>query len=268
MQAVQRQEEKDRKAARAGRGRAAAAPAEADGRAEFKEMFVSLVDPAGVLDMERCGRTAALMREAASRSGYVAGARMASTLEDIFADTADIANRPVEDGALRHTHVAFRNIIWVLHSTAELYRNGRCEEPIYKEKDGTPFPFWMPVSNDPEPVAKLEEVRKTVADLRSKADAYREKLRAADPPGSGLDMYTASYKGSICRDLVREDIEKVRAERKAKGVDPIFPPRPKPLDEHFKKCDGPIWSSAEIIAWARGNGPPDGYEVVKVGDDE
>ena len=266
MQAVQGQKQK---AARTGRGSAAAAaPAVADGRAEFREMFVSLVDPAGLLDMERCSRTAALMREAASRSGYEAGAKMASILEDIFADTADIANRPVEDGALRHTHVAFRNIIWVLHSTAELYRNGRCEEPIYKEKDGTPFPFWMPVSNDPEPVAKLEEVRKTVADLRSKADAYREKLRAADPPGSGLDMYTASYKGSICRDLVREDIEKVRAEYRARGVDPIFPPRPKPLDEHFKKCDGPIWSSAEIIAWARGNGPPDGYEVVKVEDDE
>ncbi len=183
-------------------------------------------------------------------------------LEDIFADTADIANRPVEDGALGHTHVAFRNIIEILHDTAELYR----EEWGIKQEG--PLPFWRNVNRDPEPVAKLEEVRKTVADLRSKADAYREELRAADPPGSGLDKYDASYRGNICRDLVREDMEKIRANCRARGVDPIFPPRPKPLDEHFKKCDGPIWSSAEIVAWARGNGPPDGYEVVKVEDDE
>lgn len=262
MKAGQGRRQEDREATRAGRGRATATPAEADGRAEFKEMFVSLVDPAGVLDMERCGRMAALMREAASRSGYVAGARMASTLEDIFADTADIANRPVEDGALDYTHVAFRNIIEILHDTAEMYR----EEWGIKQ-DG-PLPFWRDVNRDPEPVAKLEEVRKIVADLRSKADARREELRAADPPGSGLDMYTESYRGSICRDLISEDMEKIRANYRARGVDPVFPPRPKPLDEHFRKCEGPIWSSAEIIAWARGNGPPDGYEVVKVGDDE
>ena len=275
VQGVQGQKQKQKQEARrpARRGRsgavAAAAPTEADGVAEFREMFVSLVDPAGILDMERCSKTAALMGEAASRSGYEAGARMSSILESIFADTADIANRPVEDGALYHTEIAFRQMIGLLRSTAELYRRREGDEPDYiLEKDGRPFPSWMPVSTDPEPVGKLEELRETIADLRSKADACRAELRAADPPGSGLDKYDAWYKGKICRDVVREDIEEIRAMRRARGDDPIFPPRPRPLDEYFKEPDGTMWSAADIIAWARGNGPPDGYEVVKVDDGE
>ena len=268
----QKQKQKSRRAAMLGRGgaaAAAAAPAEAGGVAEFREMFVSLVDPAGILDMERCGRTAARMGEAASRSGYEAGARMASILEGIFADTADIVNRPVEDGALYHTEIAFRHMIGLLYSTAELYRRREGDEPDYVlDKDGTPFPPWMPVSTDPEPVGKLEELRKTVADLKSKADAYRAELRAADPPGSGLDKGDAWYKGMICRDVIREGVEEARARNRARGVDPIFSPRPKPLYEYFKEPDGTVWSAADIIAWARGNGPPEGYEVVKVDDDE
>ena len=267
----QKQERKARRPARRGRGGAVAAtaPAEADGVAEFREMFVSLVDPAGILDMERCGKTAALMGEAASRSGYEAGARMSSILSGIFADTADIANRPVEDGALYHTEIAFSHIIELLYSTAELYRRREGEEPDYiLEKDGTPFPPWMPVSTDPEPVAKLEELGKTVADLKSKADAYRAYLRAADPPGSGLGKHDAWYKGMICRDVVRKGVEEARARDRARGVDPIFSPRPRPLDEYFKEPDGTMWSAADIIAWSRGNGPPDGYEVVKVDDGE
>ena len=268
----QKQKQKVRRSARQGRGgaaAAAAAPAGADGVAEFREMFVSLADPAGILDMERCGRTAARMGEAASRSGYEAGAKMSSILAGIFADTADIVNRPVEDGALYHTEIAFRHMIRLLRSTAELYRRREGDEPDYiLEKDGTPFPSWMPVSTDPEPIGKLEELRKTVAGLKSKADAYRAELRGADPPGSGLDKYDALYKGMICRDVVRKDIEEIRARDRARGVDPIFPPRPRPLDEYFREADGTVWSAADIIAWARGNGPPEGYEVVKVDDGE
>ena len=267
----QKQKQKVRKTARPGRGgaAAAAAPVEAGGVAEFREMFVSLVDPAGILDMERCGRMAAQMGEAASRSGYEAGAKMSSILAGIFADAADIVNRPVEDGALDYTYVAFRDIIGLLRSTAELYRRREGDEPDYVlDKDGTPFPSWMPVSTDPEPVGKLEELRKTVVDIKSKADAYRAELRAADPPGSRLDNYAASYRGTICRDHVRKGIEEIRARRRAEGIDPIFPPRPRPLDEYFKEPDGTMWSAADIIAWARGNGPPDGYEVVKVDDGE
>ena len=267
----QKQEQKARRTARRGRGGAvaAAAPAEADGVAEFREMFVSLVDPAGILDMEKSGRIASQMREAASRSGYEVGARMSSMLVGIFADAGDIVNRPVEDGALHHTEIAFRHMIGLLRSTAELYRRREGDEPDYiLDKDGTPFPPWMPVSTDPEPVGKLEELGKTVADLRSKADAYRAELRAADPPGSGLDKCDALYKGRICRDVIREGVEEARARDRARGVDPIFSPRPRPLYEHFKEPDGTVWSAADIVAWAKGNGPPDGYEVVKVDDGE
>ena len=267
----QKQKQKTRRPARPGRSGevAAAAPAEADGVAEFREMFVSLVDPAGILDMERCSKTAALMGEAASRSGYEAGARMSSILEGIFADTADIANRPVEDGALDYTYVAFRDMIEILHDTAELYREEMsAARGDGQQEDAGPLPFWRDVNRDPEPVGKLEEVRKTVAGLKSGADAYRAELRAADPPGSGLDKYAASYKGTICRDHIRKDVEEIRARHRAKGVDPIFPPRPRPLDKYFKEPDGTVWSAADIIAWARGNGPPDGYEVVKIEDDE
>ena len=72
VQAAQGQGEAGRAAQRSGEGAGAAG----DGRAEFREMFVSLVDPAGLLDMDRCGRTAGLMADSASRCGYRAGARM------------------------------------------------------------------------------------------------------------------------------------------------------------------------------------------------
>ncbi len=56
-----------RRVGRADRGRLAVAAA-SDGRAEFRELFVSLVDPAGVLDTDRAGEIASKMEEAASRA--------------------------------------------------------------------------------------------------------------------------------------------------------------------------------------------------------
>ena len=110
-------------------GRDCTGPAEADGRAEFRELFVSLVDPAGLLDMERCGEIAGRMEEAASRSGYGAGARMASILGDVFADVANIVNRPVEEGALYYTTSACREMRPLLYGTAKSYREGRTASP-------------------------------------------------------------------------------------------------------------------------------------------
>ena len=220
------------------------ASAAADGRAEFRSMFVSLVDPAGLLDMERCGRTAAQMGEAASRSGYRAGIRMASLLADIFADAAGIVDRPVEDGALHHTIVAYREMRAVLYETAVSYRKG----------------------GSAEPVGRLEDLRKNIALLRSGADARRAAMMAASPPGSGLPRLDMPYRGMACMDVVRADIEKIRAEDEADGVDPIFPPSPKYLDELFEEFDGTGPSSAEMIEMERGKWPPDGYELVKVGD--
>ena len=221
--------------------------AAADGRAEFRDRFVSLVDPAGVLDMERAGRAAAGMREAASRSGYANGARMAGLLADTFADVAEISGRPVDDGALYHTSDAFRRMMTLLYGTAESYRDG----------------------GDGEPVGELEELRRSVALLRSQADAHRAELRAAGgPPGSGLCKHDSLFSGRICKDTVRERIEKIRAERKARGVDPIFTPKEGTVGEILAKCDGPKWSAAEILDWARGKGPPDGYELVWVGKND
>ena len=78
MQAAQGQKQEVDAVARR-RGSSGATAAADGGRAEFRGLFVSLVDPAGLLDMERCGEIAARMGEAASGSGYRAGARMASS---------------------------------------------------------------------------------------------------------------------------------------------------------------------------------------------
>ena len=158
------------------RGDAAAA------RSEFGAMFVSLAGPAGLLDMEKCLEVAGRMGDAASRSGYGAGERMAASLAGIFADVAEIVNRPVDDGALDSTYDAFRSMMGVLFGAGEEYRSG----------------------GDPEPAGRLEEVREDVARFRSWADARREKLRKADPPGSGLVGLSLLHRGQICRDVVRE----------------------------------------------------------------
>ncbi len=206
-------------------------------------MFVSLIDPLGLHDMEKCGRIAARMGEVSSRSGYHMGVRMASLLADIFADAADIVGRPVEDGALHLTTVAYREAMAVLYGTAVSYRGG----------------------GDGEPVGDLEKLRGKIAAIRAKADALRARLRAADPPGSGLPKIDTWYKGRICRDVAREDIEEVRAWFKAAGEDPIFPPEPKCIDDLFGEL-GPGLSSAETVSMMRGNCPPDGYELVKIDD--
>ena len=237
MQAAQEQEQ----GARRRGGGAAATAAAADGRAEFREMFVSLVDPVGLLEMDRCGRTAGLMADAASRSGYSAGARMASALAGIFADIDDIASRPVEDGALGPTRIAFRHMIGVLYDTAVAYRDGR----------------------DAEPVGELEEARAAIAQLRLKADARRERMRAAGPPGAGLSGLDRCYMGMLCRDVVRKSQEGVRERSRARGHDPIFPPEPKPIE--FPDGGGLNLSSSEIKQLMRGE-IPDGYELVKVED--
>ena len=209
-----------------------------DGRAEFREMFISLVDPAGLLDMDKCSRTAGLMADSASRSGYRAGAKMASLLAGIFVDMADIVNRPVEDGALGHTQNGFFHMINVLYDTARAYRAG----------------------GDAEPVGELEAARAAIAKLRIKADAYREYVRAAGPPGAGLSGLDRCYMGRLCRDVVRKAQEGVRERAKARGDDPIFPPEPKPIE--FPD-DGLNLSGLQTLQLMRGN-IPDGCELIKV----
>ena len=209
-----------------------AAAQAADLRSEFRDMFVSLVDPAGLLDMERCAKTAEKMRDAAQRASYGAGERIASALCAIFADTYDIVNRPVEDGALHSTHVAFQNIMPALYDTAWAYKDGR----------------------DSEPVDELERVRGLVSGLRAKADARREYLRGADPPGSRLTGLSVYYRGRICRDVVKEAQEEIRARDRARGVDPVFSPWPGSVDELFGEPCDPNISSAEMLADYRGKG--------------
>ena len=244
-QEVQRQSGAARQERRGGgEAEAEAAAGADDGRAEFRDLFVSLVDPAGLLDTERCGELAGRMREAAARSGYDAGARMATALEGIFADTADIVDRPVEDGALDWAYVALQNTMPALYEAARAYREGKY----------------------PEPVAKLEEVQEIVLRAKSTADKRRESLRSADPPGSGLEEFYKCYRGMVCRDVVRKDMEEARAESKARGYDPVFPPKPRPVSECFGEYDDPNISSADMIAEMRGRGPPDGYELVRVVD--
>ena len=201
-------------------------------RAEFRDMFVSLVDPAGLLDMEKCIETAGRMRDAAQRAGYGAGETMASALCDIFVDIRDIVNRPVEDGALHSTHVAFQNIMPALYDTAWAYKDGR----------------------DSEPVGELERIRDLISGLRTDTDALRERLRRADPPGSGLTGLSVYYRGRICRDVVREAQEEIRAKDRARGVDPVFSPWPGSIDELFGEPCDPSISSAEMLADYRGKG--------------
>ena len=239
MQATQEAEASDRAARREAGGVGAAEAA----RAEFRDMFVSLVDPAGLLYMDRCAEAAGRMEDAASKAGYGAGARMAAALAGIFADTDRIVDRPVDDGGLYYTHSAFGNMMGVLYDTAEAYRDGKC----------------------PEPVARLEEVREAAARLRAEADEYREELRHADPPGSGLDGLSRFYLGRMCREVVRKVQERVRAETSARGLDPVFPPEPTPVGELLGEYDDPSMSSADMIALSRGD-IPDGYELVRIED--
>ena len=213
--------------------------------AEFKEMFVSLVDPAGLLDMEACRRTAGRMEEAASRSGYEAGARMASILSDMFAAMDDMAGRPVEDGSLGHAEAARGFMMGVLRSTAEAYRDGR----------------------DGEPIGELEEARDMIKRQRSMANTYREQLRAAGgPPGASLPWIERMHIGKVCGDVVKEEQEEVRARRRECGDDPVFPPKAMTPREICGECADGI-SGTAILEMMRGN-IPDGYELVRVDKDD
>lgn len=220
------------------RGRSVAVAA----KEEFKSRFVSLVDPAGLTDMEKCGAVVRQMGDEARRSGYHAGARMSSLLSDIFCGMADISNRPTSDGALSHTYIASGYMMRLLYDTAEVYRNG----------------------GDSEPVAELEKVRDKVARLKSKADAYREVLRNAGRPGSGLEGLDTHYPGMTCMEVIRKDGEETRAELRADGLDVVFPPKPRSIDEFFGEFDDPNISSADMIAEHRGRGPPEGYKLVRI----
>ena len=210
----------------------------------FKSRFVSLVDPAGLTDMEKCGTVVRQMGDEARRSGYHAGARMSSLLSDIFCGMADISNRPTSDGALSHTYIASGYMMRLLYDTAEAYRNGA----------------------DSEPVAELEKVRDKVARLKSEADAYREVLRNAGRPGSGLGGLDTHYPGMTCMEVIRKDEEETRAELRADGLDAVFPPKPLSIDEFFGECDDPSVSSADMIARLRGRGPPEGYKIVRINE--
>ena len=219
------------------RRRGGAAAVGADGRAMFKKMFVSLVDPAGLLDTERCGRTAALMEEEASRSGYAAGVRMSRLLAAIFADVDHIASWRVEDGVLDHAFVAAQCMMDALLGTAEAYREG----------------------GGPEPIGELEEARNGVARLRSEADSCREEASTQDgPPGPSLPYSDLRYIGRTCRDVIAEDIAEIRADRARRGVDPVFPPKPKMLDGLLGDADDPNLSVADWLDIVRGKGPPTG----------
>ena len=199
-------------------------------KAEFRRLFVSLVDPAGLLDMDRCAETGRRMRDVASGAGYAAGETMAAALCYIFAGIRDIVNRPVEDGALHSTYVAFQSMMPALYETAEAYRDGR----------------------DSEPVGELEWVRGSISRLRATANARREYLRGADPPGSRLTGLSVYHRGQICRDVVRKEQEEVRAWFVAQGVDPIFPPVPGSIDEFLGEFADPNISSAEMVDDYRG----------------
>ena len=243
MQAAREAEAADRAARRrggAGAGDLAAA------KAEFGGMFVSLAGPAGLLDMEKCLDTAGRMGDAASRSGYGAGARMAASLAGIFADVSDIVNRPVDDGAIDGTYDAFRSMMGVLYGAGEEYRSG----------------------GDPEPAGWLEEVREDVTRFRSWADENREEIRRVGLQESDPSPMTRLYRGRICRDVVRKQQEQARAENESRGFDPIFPAKVRPVSDFFGEYDDPNISSADMIAEIRGRGPPDGYELVRIEDCE
>ena len=235
------QEQKVGQAAR----RSAGSVAVTDGRAEFKERLVSLVDPAGLMEMDRCGGTAALMESESSRAGYAVGVRMSRLWAGIFADIDYIAGMPVEDGVLAHATVAVRHMKEVLFAMSDAYRDGR----------------------DAEPIAELEHARDAVALLRAEADECAEAVRAADgPPGAALPDSDKRHIGRACRDVIRDIIERVRAERRELGEDPIFPPKPRPIYEFFGDADDPNLSVDDWLDIMKGR-IPEGYELVRVDDD-
>ena len=52
---------------------------------------------------------------------------------------------------------------------------------------------------------------------------------------------------------------------RGRGHDPVFPPKPRPVGELLGEDDGPIMSSADMIALSKGD-IPDGYELVRIED--
>ena len=74
------------------------------------------------------------------------------------------------------------------------------------------------------------------------------------------------YVGRTCRYVVRKDVEEVRADRTRRGIDPIFAPKPRMLEEFLGDADDPNLSVADWLDIVRGKGPPDGYEMVRVED--
>ena len=221
-----------------GGGADAEAAAAREGRYEFQE-FVTLVNPAGLLDMEWCGAAAGRMRDAALRSGYGAGAKMSSLLADIFAAMADIADRPVGDGALGHAEAAHLSMMRVLCSAARAYRDYRGAEPI----------------------ADLEDVKRTIERQISMADWCREALRAA---GGRRDPVPAAPGGTAadrtCRDVIRAEQEAARTRTWMRGYDPVLP---RLQGEVYWDDDIHDMSGTEVLEMMRGD-IPDGYELVRI----
>lgn len=63
---------------------------------------------------------------------------------------------------------------------------------------------------------------------------------------------------------MREIIERVRAERRELGVDPIFAPKPKMIDGCLGDADDPNLSVAEWLDIVRGKRGLEEYETIEV----
>ncbi len=224
-------------AAREGRTDADAAARE--GRYEFQEAFVTLVNPAGLLDMEWCGAAAGRMRDAAVRSGYGAGAKMSSLLADVFAAMADIAGRPVGDGALGHAEAAHLSMMRVLCGAARAYRDWR----------------------DAEPIADLEDAKRAIERQISMANWCRDALSAAGGHRGPIPVVPGGTDaGRTCGDVIREEQEGARARAWTRGYDPVLP---RLQGEVYWDGDTTDMSGTEYLAMMRGN-IPDDYELVRI----
>ena len=78
------------------------------------------------------------------------------------------------------------------------------------------------------PSAELEDLKRWAARARPGADLRRENARAADPPGSALPRIDRPHMGRTCGDVVWERQGEARARIRARGHDPVLPPRAKP----------------------------------------
>ena len=167
--------------------------------AETRRMFISLIDPAAMARTDRCVHTAELIGAYSAGAGWNPGVRLARLLGEIFRDMSRIADRPDVGDSYWHALHALGDIL------AYLRRDGR----------------------DVDPMEGLEEVRSTVAQVLDTVSKISEPGREPDDPDMPPELVEPESPPQTCRNALVRSEWALRKRFKERGVDHVFPPRPR-----------------------------------------